>query len=396
MVNQTALRLGTAPNEIRQVFEYGRQQAKLLGEDKIYDFSLGNPSIPAPPELNRAIHEILDTESSIHVHGYTSAAGGDLLRNAVAKNLTRRFGKPIRPQNVFITCGAAPALLAAMVALRVEGSEIITVAPYFTEYKPFTEVAGSKFVLVPADMEHFQVNLPALEAAINEHTQAVILNSPNNPSGAILTEETLRKVADLLTEKSALYGHPIYILADEPYRELVYDGKKVPFIPNIYKDTIVCYSWSKSLSLPGERIGYAMVADDVTDSENVFFAIAGAARMCGHICAPSLIQRAVAASIDCMPDLEAYDVNRRLLYNGLTEIGYRCVKPDGAFYMFVEAPNGDTPAFIEKATAKNLLVVDSKPFGVEGWFRLGYCVSTEMIKRALPVFREVWEELHAD
>ena len=395
MVNQTAHRLGTAPNEIRQVFEYGRQQAKLLGEDKVYDFSLGNPSIPAPHELNQAIHSIIDTESSIRVHGYTSGAGGDLLREAVAANLTRRFGKPIRPQNVFITCGAAPALLAAMIALHTDESEIITIAPYFTEYKPFTEVSGNKFVLVPADMEHFQVNIPALEAAINEHTQAVILNSPNTPSGAVLTEETLRKVAELLTEKSALYGHPIYILADEPYRELVYDGRKVPFIPNIYKDTIVCYSWSKSLSLPGERIGYVMVADDVTDSQNVFFAVAGAARMCGHVCAPSLMQRAVAACIDRMPDLEAYDVNRKLLYNGLTEIGYKCVRPDGAFYLFVQAPNGDTRAFIEKATARNLLVVDSKPFGVEGYFRLGYCVSKEMIERALPVFREVYEELCA-
>ncbi len=396
MVNLTAHGMGTAPNFIRQVFEYGRQQAKLLGEDKVFDFSLGNPSIPAPDPLNRAIHELLDTESSIRVHGYTSSAGGDVLREAVAKNLTKRFGKTIRPQNVFITCGAAPALLAAMMALSTEESEIIAVAPYFMEYKPFAEAAGSKFVLVPADTERFQVNIEALDAAVNEHTQAVVLNSPNNPSGALLTEETLRRVADLLTERSARYGHPIYILADEPYRELVYDGVEIPFIPNIYKDTIVCYSWSKSLSLPGERIGYVMVADDVTDSADVFFAVAGAARMCGHVCAPSLIQRAVAACIDCMPDLEAYNVNRKLLYNGLTEIGYECVRPDGAFYLFVKAPNGDTPAFVEKAKAKNLLVVDSKPFGVEGYFRLGYCVSKEMIERALPVFREVWEELHAD
>ena len=220
------------------------------------------------------------------------------------------------------------------------------------EYKAFTEAVDSKFVLVPADLEAFQVNIPALADAINENTQAVILNSPNNPSGA--------------------YGHPIYIIADEPYRELVYGEAKVSFIPKIYKDTIVCYSWSKSLSIPGERMGYVFVPPEATDSKDLFTAVAGAARACGHICAPSVIQRAVAECIDCMPDLEAYQVNRKLLYEGLTEIGYECVKPDGAFYLFVKTPGGDNKVFCEKAKAKNLLVVPSEPFGVEGYFRLGY------------------------
>ncbi len=394
MFNQLAYAMGAAPNQIRQIFEYGRQQAKLLGEDKVFDFSLGNPSIPAPASVNQSIHRLLDTESSIRIHGYTSGVGGDPLREAVARNLSERFGVKARMQNVFISCGAAPALEAVLLALRSnEKSEIIAVAPYFMEYKAFTEANGLKFVLVPADLEKFQVNIPALAAAVNENTQAVILNSPNNPSGAVLTRETLLAVAELLTERSARYGHPIYIIADEPYRELVYGDAVVTFIPTLYRDTIVCYSWSKSLSMPGERIGYVYVPEEATDSHDLFLAVAGAARASGHICAPSLIQRAVAENIDCMPDLEAYKVNRKLLYEGLTEIGYECVKPDGAFYLFVKTPGGDNSVFCEKAKAKNLLVVPSEPFGVEGYFRLGYCVSKEMIERALPVFREVFEEI---
>ena len=392
MYNHQAYAMGAAPNEIRQIFEYGRQQAKLVGADKVYDFSLGNPSIPAPEKLNESIHHLLETESSIRIHGYTSGVGGDPLRTAVARNLTERFGVKAEMENVFISCGAAPALEAVLVALRTEHSEIIGIAPYFMEYKAFTEANGSKFVLVPADLKAFQVNMEALADAVNENTQAVILNSPNNPSGAVLTRETLQAVADLLTERSEAYGHPIYIIADEPYRELVYDVE-VPFIPTIYKDTIVCYSWSKSLSLPGERIGYVFVPPEATDSKELFLAVAGAARASGHICAPSLIQRAVAECIDCMPDLEAYKVNRKLLYEGLSEIGYECVKPDGAFYLFVKTPGGDNNVYTAKAKEKNLLVVPSEPFGVEGYFRLGYCVSGEMIERALPVFKEVFEEM---
>ena len=393
MFNRQAYEMGAAPNQIRQIFEYGRQQAKLIGAENVYDFSLGNPSIPAPASVNEGIHRLLETESSIRIHGYTSGVGGDVLREAVAPNLTKRFGVKAKMEDIFITCGAAPALESVLVALRTDKSEIVGIAPYFMEYKAFAEANGSKFVLVPADLDKFQVNIPALAEAVNENTQAVILNSPNNPSGAILTEETLKAVAALLSERAKQYGHPIYIIADEPYRELVYDGAKVTFIPAVYRDTIVCYSWSKSLSMPGERIGYVYVPEEATDSHELFYAVAGAARASGHICAPSLIQRAVAENIDCMPDLEAYKVNRKLLYEGLTEIGYECVKPDGAFYLFVKTPGGDNSVFCEKAKAKNLLVVPSEPFGVEGYFRLGYCVAKETIERALPVFREVFREV---
>ncbi len=392
MFNKTAYGLGSVRSYIREVFEYGRQQAKIVGEENVFDYSLGNPSIPAPEKVNETIINILNTESSIKVHGYTSGPGDDTIREAVAKNLTERFGKVIRPANLFFTCGAAPALMTALTALACEDSEVIAIAPFFPEYKPFIESSGNKFVMVPADTTSFQIDLAALESLVNEHTQAIIVNSPNNPSGVVFSQETLEKVGAILGAAAEKYGHPIYIIADEPYRELVYDGVEVPFIPNVYKDTIVCYSWSKSLSLPGERIGYVLVPDDATDSAELFAAVAGAARMLGHVCAPSLIQRAVAACCDIMPDLEAYDVNRNLLYNGLTEIGYECAKPQGAFYLFVKAPGGDAMAFAEKAKKKNLLIVPSDSFGVPGYFRLSYCVSKEMIERSLPAFKEVFAE----
>ena len=392
MFNKTAYGLGSVRSYIREVFEYGRQQAKIVGEENVFDYSLGNPSIPAPEKVNETIINILNTESSIKVHGYTSGPGDDTIREAVAKNLTERFGKVIRPANLFFTCGAAPALMTALTALACEDSEVIAIAPFFPEYKPFIESSGNKFVMVPADTTSFQIDLAALESLVNEHTQAIIVNSPNNPSGVVFSRETLEKVGSILGAAAEKYGHPIYIIADEPYRELVYDGVEVPFIPNVYKDTIVCYSWSKSLSLPGERIGYVLVPDDAADSAELFAAVAGAARMLGHVCAPSLIQRAVAACCDIMPDLEAYDVNRNLLYNGLTEIGYECAKPQGAFYLFVKAPGGDAMAFAEKAKKKNLLIVPSDSFGVPGYFRLSYCVSKEMIERSLPAFKEVFAE----
>lgn len=392
MFNKTAYGLGSVRSYIREVFEYGRQQAKIVGEENVFDYSLGNPSIPAPEKVNETIINILNTESSIKVHGYTSGPGDDSIREAVAKNLTERFGKVIRPANLFFTCGAAPALMTALTALACEDSEVIAIAPFFPEYKPFIESSGNKFVMVPADTTSFQIDMAALESLVNEHTQAIIVNSPNNPSGVVFSRETLEKVGSILGAAAEKYGHPIYIIADEPYRELVYDGVEVPFIPNVYKDTIVCYSWSKSLSLPGERIGYVLVPDDAADSAELFAAVAGAARMLGHVCAPSLIQRAVAACCDIMPDLEAYDVNRNLLYNGLTEIGYECAKPQGAFYLFVKAPGGDAMAFAEKAKKKNLLIVPSDSFGVPGYFRLSYCVSKEMIERSLPAFKEVFAE----
>lgn len=393
MVNQEYYNLGTAPSVIRQLFAYGLEQAKVVGPEKVYDYSLGNPSIPAPKKVNESIKKIVDETDSIKLHGYSMAPGFEEARAAVAKDLAARFGLEVKASELFFTCGAAPALISIIKALLVDAdSEIMAIAPFFPEYRPFVTANGGKLVVVPADTKAFQIHLDAVEERITKHTQAIIVNSPNNPSGVVYTEETLKGLAALLERKSAEYGHPIYIIADEPYRELVYGGVKVPFIPCLYKNTIVCYSYSKSLSLPGERIGYVYVPGFADDSHAVYAAISGAARIMGHVCPPTLMQKVIELCAEERPDLVAYDENRNLLYNSLTEMGYECAKPDGAFYLFVKAPNGDAVAFSEKAKLEhNLLVVPADGFGCPGFFRLSYCVSNDMIRRSLPAFKAMIE-----
>ena len=393
MVNQEYYNLGTAPSVIRQLFAYGLEQAKIVGPENVFDYSLGNPSIPAPAKVNESIHKIVDETDSIKLHGYSTAPGFEEARAAVAKDLTARFHLDVKADELFFTCGAAPALISIIKALIVDAdSEIMTIAPFFPEYRPFVEANGGKLVVVPADTAAFQIQLDEVEKRITAHTQAVIVNSPNNPSGVVYTEETLKGLAALLERKSAAYGHPIYIIADEPYRELVYDGVEVPFIPSLYRNTVVCYSYSKSLSLPGERIGYVYVPGFADDSAAVYAAVSGAARIMGHVCPPTLMQKVVTLCAGERPDLAAYDENRNLLYNSLREMGYVCAKPDGAFYLFVKAPNGDANAFSEKAKREhNLLVVPADGFGCPGFFRLSYCVSNAMIHRSLPAFRAMIE-----
>ena len=393
MVNQEFYHLGTAPSVIRQLFAYGLQQAAVVGPENVYDYSLGNPSIPAPAKVNQSIHEIVDTVDSIKLHGYSMAPGFEGCRNAVAADLSNRFGLDVKASELFFTCGAAPALISIIKAMIVgSDSEIMAIAPFFPEYRPFVTANGGKLVVVPADTKAFQIHLDAVEERITKNTQAIIVNSPNNPSGVVYTEETLKGLAALLERKSAEYGHPIYIIADEPYRELVYGGVKVPFIPCLYKNTIVCYSYSKSLSLPGERIGYVYVPGFADDSDAVYAAVSGAARIMGHVCPPTLLQMVIERCAEERPDLVAYDENRNLLYNALTEMGYECAKPDGAFYLFVKAPNGDANAFSEKAKLEhNLLVVPADGFGCPGFFRLSYCVANDMIKRSLPAFKAMIE-----
>ena len=393
MVNQTFYELGTAPSVIRQLFAYGLEQAKIVGKENVFDYSIGNPSIPAPKKVNESIHKVVNETDSIQLHGYSMAAGFEEPRQAIAADLSRRFGLDIRGSELFLTCGAAPALISVMKALIVySSSEIMVIAPFFPEYNPFITANGGKMVVVPADTRAFQVQLGEVEKRITAHTQAIIVNSPNNPSGVVYTEETLRGLAALLERKSAEYGHPIYIIADEPYRELVYGGVKVPFIPCLYKNTIVCYSYSKSLSLPGERIGYVYVPSFAEDSAAIYAAVSGAARTMGHVCSPTLMQKVVGLCAQEQPDLQAYDENRNLLYNSLREMGYECAKPDGAFYLFVKSPGGDSMAFSEKAKlTHNLLVVPADGFGCPGYFRLSYCVSNDMIRRSLPAFRAMME-----
>ena len=389
MVNQKFYQLGTAPSVIRELFAYGLEQAQVVGPENVFDYSLGNPSIPAPAKVNQSIHDILNDTDSIRVHGYSMACGFDSAREAIAANLNRRFGMELKPGNLFLTCGAAPGLIAVIKALLAEeDSEIMAVAPFFPEYRPFTESNGGRLVVVPADTRAFQIDLSQVERRITPRTQAIIINSPNNPSGVVYTRETYQALAEILNSKAAEYGHPIYIVSDEPYRELAY-GVEVPFLPEIYRDTVICYSYSKSLSLPGERIGYVYVPQKATDGKALYSAVAGAARAGGHVCAPSLWQKVIARCAHLRPDLESYDRNRKALYEGLTRMGYEMAKPDGAFYLFIKAPGGDANAFSDAAKKKDLLVVPGDGFGCPGYFRICYCVSLKMIQKSLPVFEEL-------
>lgn len=393
MVNEKYHGLGTAPSVIRELFAYGLQQAKVVGKENVFDYSLGNPSIPAPAKVNETIKKLIDTTDSIQLHGYSMAPGFENVRQAIADNLNARFNCNAKASELFMTCGCAPALVSVAHALTTSPEdEFIAIAPFFPEYNVFFTCAGAKLAVVPADTVHFQIDIDALEKTINEHSVAVVINSPNNPSGVVYTEETLKKIAELLERKSKEYGHPIYIVADEPYRELVYDGVKVTFISNVYDNTIVCYSWSKSLSLPGERIGYVYVPEKCADAKAVYDTVSGAAREIGSVCPPTLTQKVIGECVGEMPDLAAYEENRNLLYNSLTEYGYECAKPDGAFYLFVKAPNGDAVAYSEKAKLDhNLLVVPGDGFACPGYFRLSYCVSNDMIKRSLPAFKAMIE-----
>ena len=391
MIDESLYQSGTKPSTIFQLFEYGLKQAAIVGRENVYDYSLGNPSVPAPGRVTDTFQRLLDQEDPISLHGYTPAAGALNVRQAIAEDLTDRSGMTIRPQNLFLTCGAAPALLYVLRALAAEQAEVAAITPYFPEYRVYAEACGMRFVPTEADLDQFQINLPSLERAITPRTQALIVNSPNNPSGAVYSRETLEKLAALLTAKAGEYGHPIYVIADEPYRELVYDGAEVPFIPGIYPDTVVCYSYSKSLSLPGERLGYFCVPDGAADSARLYTAACAAARMMGHVCAPSLQQRVIGACTDIRPQLEVYDRNRRTLYDALTSYGYRCVYPGGAFYLFVEAPGGNAKAFSDRAKELNLLVVPGDDFGCPSFFRLSTCVDSGMVERSLPVFQKLAE-----
>ena len=391
MINEKCYALGANRSCIRDLFEYGCQRSAIVGRENVYDYSLGNPSIPAPKAVDQAIRDILDDTNSLAIHGYTSAVGDLATRQAIADDLNARYDAGVAASDLFIGGGAAPELVAVLNALAVENAEILAIAPYFPEYKPFTESTGATFKVVPPDVPGFQIDLKAVEEMLNPNTAAIIVNSPNNPSGVVYTAETLAALGELLTRKGEEYGHPIYIVADEPYRELTY-GVTAPFIPNIYPNTVVCYSYSKSLSLPGERIGYVYVPKAAADSAALYAAIAGAARAGGHVCAPSLWQKVIARCAHLRPDLESYDRNRKALYEGLSAMGYRMAKPDGAFYLFVEAPGGDAVAFSEKAKKKDLLLVPGDGFGCPGYFRVCYCVSHEMILKSLPVFEALIKE----
>lgn len=395
MLNEQMYGYGSKSSVIRELFAYGLERKKIVGEDKVYDFSIGNPSIPAPKEVKQAILELLEEPAEV-LHGYSPAAGDPKVRQTLADSVNRRFGTHYTADNFYMTVGAAASLSISIKALTNPGDEFITIAPFFPEYEVWVTTAGAELAVVPADTGNFQIDFDALERLIGPKTKGIIINSPNNPSGTVYSEETVRRLAELLEQKEKEYGTSIYLLSDEPYREIVYDGVTVPFVPNYYKNTLVCYSYSKSLSLPGERIGYIMVPDEAEDSRRVRAAVAGAGRALGYVCAPVLFQKAVAKCVDVSGNVSAYRRNRDLLYHGLTELGYECVRPQGAFYLFVKALEPDAGAFSEHAKKHDVLVVPSDSFGCEGYVRISYCVSEKTIQDAMPAFARIMEEYRAE
>lgn len=380
--------LGNVRSVIRELFEFGKMRKAEVGEDKVYDFSIGNPSVPAPASVNETYRQLLDSKDDVYLHGYTSAQGDAVDRAMIAENLNARFGTSFAADDLYMTCGAAASVRICLEALHEEGDEVIVLTPFFPEYRVFIESSGAKCVQVSTDPESFQPDIGAIREAITEHTKALILNSPNNPSGVVYRKEAIEALSSLLSEKADAYGHPIYLIVDEPYRELVYDAEtEVPYLTKYYRDTLVCYSYSKSLSLPGERIGYVLVPRELTDARDVYAAIAGAGRALGYVCAPSLAQHVAAKCTGQVADLSIYRKNRDLLYDSLSSYGYHCVYPDGAFYLFVKALEEDAGAFCERAKEFDLLLVPADSFGTPGYLRLAYCVQTEMIERALSAFQ---------
>jgi len=395
MVSKEMLNAGRVRSAIRELFEFGRKRAAEVGEANVYDFSLGNPSVPPPAEMTQEMIRLLSECDPFALHSYTRAPGANETRDAIAENLNRRFGTSFTRRNLYITCGAAAALASIFRALTIDNqTEFVAFAPFFPEYSGFASAAGGKLVVVEPDLQHFQIDFSALEAKLNSHTQGVVINSPNNPSGVIYSEETLKALADMLRSKSKEFGHPIYLISDEPYRELNYTGVALPLVTELYDAAIVSYSYSKSLSIPGDRIGYVLVGNAMPSFDDIFDAIAGAARMMGYVCAPSLLQKVVAACAtqNLMPDLSSYRRNRDALYNGLTQFGYECMPPDGAFYLFLKAPGGDGDAFSEAAKAEDILIVSGRSFGCPGYVRVAYCVAYETIVSALPGFGRLYQK----
>ncbi len=391
MVNQRMYELGNEPSAIRELFAYGQKRKAEIGEDKVFDFSIGNPSVPAPKELKQAILDVMELPA-MQVHSYTPSQGAPSVRAAIANSLNRRFDTSYAGDNIYMTCGAAASLSICFKAIGNPGDEFIVISPYFPEYKVWIENAECTCVEVPARHDDFQMNIEAIEEAISARTKGIVINSPNNPVGSVYPECDLVELSNALRRKQDEFGTQIFIIADEPYREIVYGDVRVPFVPSIYENTLVCYSYSKSLSLPGERIGYVLVPNTMPEWQHVFAAVCGAGRALGFVCAPSLLQYAIERCVDVPCDVASYAENREALYGGLTKLGYECVAPQGAFYLWVRALEEDANAFAEAAKAHELLLVPSDSFGVPGWLRVSYCVAHETIANSMPAFAELMRE----
>ena len=388
MINRKMQELGAKRSVIRELFEYGKKRKSEIGEENVYDFSLGNPSVSAPDEVNLSIRRLLDEESSVSLHGYTSAEGDAAVRDAIASYINETYGESVTADCLYMSVGAAAALTTTLTAIISPGEEVIVPAPYFPEYRVFIERCGGVIREVLCD-DRLQLDTGAIESAISERTAAIIVNSPNNPTGAVYSVENITALCNVLRRCEEKYGHPIYLISDEPYRELVYDGVEVPYLTKYYDDTIVCYSFSKSLSIPGERIGYVLVCPRCADFAAVYQAVCGAGRALGFVCAPSLLQKILPWCIGKTADISVYDRNRRMLIDKLSALGLETVRPDGAFYLFIKSPSGDATEFCERAKKYEILIVPSDDFGYPGYARLAYCVTTEQIERAIPAFEKL-------
>lgn len=378
---------------IRAMFEEGARLAKIYGKENVYDFSLGNPNVAPPEEIKQSIINILESEEPTFLHGYMNNAGYEDVRNTIAEHLNKLHGTRFTERNILMTVGAAGGLNVTFKTLLDPEDEVIVFAPYFGEYRSYAANYGAKLVVIPPNVPTFQPDLNKLEESITAQTKAVIINSPNNPTGVVYSEDTIKEMAEILNKKQQEFKTDIYLIADEPYRELVYDGVSVPYVTKYYKNTIVGYSYSKSLSLPGERIGYLVLPDELSDFENVVSAATTANRILGFVNAPSIMQRVVADCINSAVDVNIYNKNRETLYNGLTEIGYECIKPEGAFYLFVKSPIEDESEFCRMAKEHRVLLVPGSSFACPGYVRMAYCVAYDTIVNALPAMREVMEEV---
>lgn len=388
MVNKKMIGLGKQSSAIRELFEYGKIRKQEIGEDKVFDFSIGNPNVKTPDYVNEKLIELLKTSDSVLLHGYTSATGEITTRNAIAGYLNKTFGCNEQGKYIYLTLGAAASLSIAFNALLNDGDEVILFAPFWPEYKVLAEKANGKIVIVKAD-NNFNPDIEDFKNKINENTKVVVINSPNNPTGVIYSESIIRQISDVLSQKQKEYKHDIYLLSDEPYRELIYGNEKYPFVTNYYDNSLVAYSFSKSLSLPGERVGYLLVSSKCNQVDDVFASICGAGRSLGFVCANSLFQRLIPHVLDITSDLSTYKVNRELLYKGLTDLGYKVIYPSGAFYMFVKALEEDDEKFSNVAKQHELLLVPSSSFGIKGYVRISYCVATDVIKNAMPAFEKL-------
>ena len=377
---------------IREICVRANERAKEIGADQVFNYSLGNPSVPAPERMNQVLKEIIDTKDPLVLHGYSESHGIYEVREAVAESLKRRFGIAYTADHIFMASGAAAAIAHAARAVTKPGDEMITFAPFFPEYNPYIREAGVELKIVPADTVGFQINFEELKKLLNPKTNAVLINSPNNPTGVVYSKETIQKLSDILREKEKEYGHEIFIISDEPYREIVFSGVEAPVVSQYYDNTLVCYSFSKSLSLPGERIGYVAANPKAKDAETIIHMCTQISRGIGHNCPASLIQLAVAEMLDETADLSVYETNRDILYKELTDLGFECVKPEGTFYIFPKALEEDAKAFCEKAWKYNLALVPGDSFGCPGYFRIAYCVKTDMVKRSLEAFRALAKE----